>query len=170
MRKSESLEYTLSKRLVIVLFLFYALILIGGCIVSISVGVSLTKEVERHLLLRKTFFVSLAVSTMLCAVQYTKRLYKACITDRIDTHPDTFKRIGNMAYFISRPFFACSFSILCVFVLLSGMYIVTGSLDYILNEKFLYLCVVISAIIGFSVGKVMDKFELMSADRIDSLK
>lgn len=170
MKKSDNLEFALSKRMVIALLIFYALILVVGCIIAANVGISITREIEKPLLLRKTFCVSLAFSTMLCAVQYTKRLYKACITDRINTSSDVFVQIGNVAYFISRPFFACAFSIFCVYVLLSGMYIVTGSLDYILNEKFLYLCVVISAIIGFSVGKVMDKFESICSEKIDSFK
>lgn len=170
MKKQEELEYSLSKSLVIIIFIYYMLILIVGCVITIYIGCSLAEKITRTLLLRKTFFISLSVSGMLCSVQYIKRLYKACITERIDTQSKTFKRIGNMVYFISRPFFACVFSVVAIFCLLSGMFIVAGSLDYILNIKFLYLCVIISAIIGFSVGKVLDKFERISIDRIDNLK
>lgn len=170
MKKHEELEYSLTKNLLIFLFVYYLLILICGCANAIYIGYSLTEEIPQNLLLRKIFIISLSVSGMLCSVQYIKRLYKACITERINTQPNTFKRIGNLVYFISRPFFACVFSVIAVFCLLSGMFIVAGSLDYILNKKFLYLCVIISAIIGFSVGKVLDKFEGISIERIDNLK
>lgn len=170
MKKSEELEYFLTKKSLIFLFVYFMLILIGGCASTIYIGYSLTEEATQSLLLCKTFSISLSVSGMLCSVQYIKRLYKACITERINPHPNTFKRIGNLMYFISRPFFACAFSVLAIFCLLSGMFIVAGSLDYILNKKFLYLCVIISAIIGFSIGKILDKFERISSDRIDNLK
>ena len=173
MQKHEKLEYTLSKKMVISLFVYYLLILVCGCIISIHIGYSLTTPIDQSLLLRKTFIISLSVSGMLCSVQYIKRLYKACITERMDSQPNAYKKIGNAMYFISRPFFAFVFSVIAVFFMLSGMFIVTGSLDYILNilnEKFLYLCVISSAIIGFSVGKVLDKFESISAERIENLK
>lgn len=170
MEKHEELEYTLSKKLLISLFIYYMLILIGGCFCTIHIGYSLAEQVSQPLLLRKTFYISLSVSSMLCSVRYIKRLYKACITERIDTQANTLKRIGNFVYFVSRPFFACVFSVVAIFCVLSGMFIVAGSLDYILNEKFLYLCVIISAIVGFSVGKVLDKFEEISIERIKSLK
>ena len=170
MKKHEGLEYFLSKNLLIFLFTYYMLILIGGCASTIYIGCSLTEQITQALLLLKTFIISLSVSGMLCSIQYIKRLYKACITGRINTQPDTFKRIGILAYFISRPFFACVFSVIAIFCLLSGMFIITGSLDYILNKKFLYLCVIISAIIGFSIGKVFDKFEGICMERIENLK
>lgn len=170
MEKQEELKYSLSKSLVIIAFIYYMLILIAGCVITICIGCSLAEQITQTLLLRKTFSISLSVSGMLCSVQYIKRLYKACITERIDTQANTFKRIGNMVYFISRPFFACVFSVVAIFCLLSGMFIVAGSMDYVLNKKFLYLCVITSAIIGFSVGKVLDKFERISIDRIDNLK
>lgn len=170
MQKHEKLEYTLSKKMIITLFIYYLIILVGGCILSIYIGCSLTTAIDQSLLLRKTFIISLSVSGMLCSVQYIKRLYKACITERINQQSNTYKNIGNAMYFFSRPLFAFAFSVLAVFGMLSGMFVVTGSLDYILNEKFLYVSVVSSAIIGFSVGKILDKFGAISVNRIDSLK
>lgn len=170
MKKHDELVYSLSRNLVKILFGYYMLILIVGCICTIQIGYSLTDQITQRPLLCKTFTISLSTSGMLCSVRYIKRLYKACITGRINTEADPFKRTGNIMYFVSRPLFACVFSVIAIFCLLSGMFIVVGSLDYILNKKFLYLCVITSAIIGFSVGKVLDKFEEISTERIDSLK
>ena len=50
--------------------------------------------------------------------------------------------------------------------LLSGMLVIIGNLDYIINEKFLYLCVILSSYIGYSIGHVLDKFEISSQEKI----
>ena len=99
-----------------------------------------------------------------------KRLYKACITDRIIECYSTFGQLGNIVYFVLRPFYSFVFVITMIFALLSGMFVITGNLDYIINEKFLYLCVILSSFIGYSVGHVLDKFELYSKEKIENLK
>ena len=169
MRKSDRLIYYLSKKTVIVLFIYYFFLLIGGGIVTIYIAVALMKSVSQIQILKMSFVASLAVSGMLCSVQYIKRLYKACLTDRIISCNDAIKCIGNVAYFVFRPFFAFAFSVVMVFALLSGLFVVAGNLDYILNEKFVYLCVVVSGFLGFSVGSVLDKFEKASEEKVSSI-
>jgi len=53
--------------------------------------------------------------------------------------------------------------------MLAGLVFVTTSIYYIVNEKFLYLCAVISSFIGFSVGKVLDGFESLNSKKINKL-
>lgn len=170
MKEHKELEYYLSNGLLIFLLIYYMLILVGGCANSIWIACSLMEKATKALLLQKIFVISISVSGMFCGIQYIKRLYKACISKRINMQPNKLKRIGNFVYFFSRPFFACAFSEIAIFCLLSGLFIVSGSLDYVLNEKFLYLCVIISSVIGFSIGKVLDKFEGMSIEHINNLK
>ena len=50
------------------------------------------------------------------------------------------------------------------------MFIVTGSLNYVLNEKFIYMCMIASSCIGYSIGKMIDKFENVSEKQIEELK
>lgn len=169
MRKSDSLVFTLSKRMIIFLFVYYFIILVVGEILSIWIVYNLNIKSESINLMKDTFIVSLSVTGMLCSIQYIKRLYKACITSRIDFESIECKRIGNMAYFLFRPFFAFGFDIIMIFALLSGLFFVTGNLDYLLNEKFLYLCVIISSFIGFSIGKVLDKYETVSDKKIENM-
>ena len=122
-------------------------------------------------ILKKSFYISIAVSGMFSSIQYIIKLYKACIGDRINlVKEEGLKRLGNSAYFIFRPPFAIAFSIVMVFGMLSGMYAVTGSLDYILNEKFIYLCVIMSGFIGFSIGKVINKFSNVSSEKIKNIQ
>lgn len=171
MSKKDNLIYNLSKNMVIFLFIYYFMILILGGIVSIEVARTLTEKVISIQILEKSFIASISVSGMLCSIQYIKRLYKACITERINiVENDIMKRIGNMSYFIFRPIFAFVFSIIMVFAMLSGMFVVTGNLDYMLNEKFVYLCVILSSFLGYSIGKLIDKFDNISEEKINSLR
>ncbi len=169
MKKSDNLIYNLSKKMLIFLFIYYFTILICGGIIAISIACNLVQELNQEQIIKMAFIVSIAVSGMLCSIQYIKRLYKACLTDRIETHDDIVKYIGNITYFVFRPFFALAFSIVMVFMLLSGMFIVTGNLDYILNIKFIYLCVVLSGFLGFSVGNLLDRFEKISKEKISNI-
>lgn len=169
MRKSDNLIYSMSKKMLIFLLIYYFIILISGGIFAIIIACDLMKEVDQEQIMKLAFIVSIAVSGMLCSVQYIKRLYKACLTDRIELSNDAVKCIGNVTYFLFRPFFAFAFSIVMVFMLLSGMFVVTGNLDYILNKKFVYLCVVISSFLGYSVGNLLDKFEKISKEKVSTL-
>lgn len=157
--------------MVIFLFIYYFILLVlGGC-VSIGIAITLTTKMPKFQILKDSFYVSISVSGMLCSIQYIKRLYKACITGRIDiTNGDIVKQIGNMAYFIFRPFFAFVFSIIMVFAMLSGMFVATGNLDYILNEKFVYLCAIFASFIGYSIGKLIDRFGNISVEKINNLR
>lgn len=169
MKKSDNLIYSLSKKMLIFLFIYYLMILVCGGVFAIRIACNLMQEMNQEQIMKMAFIVSIAVSGMLCSIQYIKRLYKACLTNRIEIKDDLMKCIGNITYFIFRPFFAFAFSIVMVFMLLSGMFIVTGNLDYILNKKFVYLCVVLSSFLGYSVGNLLDKFEKISEDKISTI-
>lgn len=169
MSRNDTIVYCLSKKMLIFLFIYYLAILICGGAFAIDIACDLMRESNQEQIMKMAFIVSIAISGMLCSIQYIRRLYKACLADRIEIKDDMIKCIGNVTYFIFRPFFASVFSIVMVFMLLSGMFVVTGNLDYILNEKFVYLCVVISSFLGYSVGNVLDKFDKVSKEKISNL-
>jgi len=170
MKKSDGLTYYLSNKMVVFLFIYYFILIFLGGIVSIYIADSLAEFTNQEELLIKTLGGSIAVSGMFCSIQYIKRLYKACLTDRIEENADKIKIIGNLAYFILRPIFAFAFSIIMVYALLSGMFVVTGSLDYILNNKFVYLSILFSSFLGYSIGRLMDVFETLSEEKVSNLK
>ena len=169
MNKKDDLIYTLSKKMVVVIYIYYLIIIIAGIIISIKIMESVTTETPKLELIKNTFIVSLSVSGMLSSVRYVKSLYKACIMERIEASNNTLKCMGNFAYFIFRPIFSFVFSIIMIFAMLSGLFFISGNLDYILNEKFLYMCVVMSSIIGFSIGKLLDKFENLCSEKINNI-
>ena len=70
MKKSDSLIYTLSKRMILSLFIYYFIILVLGGFLAIDVAVALMDELSQKQILIKTFLASLAVSGMFCSMQY----------------------------------------------------------------------------------------------------
>ncbi len=166
MKKSDSLLFELTKSQIITIFVYYFVIMLVGIALSIYVLCNLEGEITQNQLMIKIIVASLSVSAMLSSLQYIKRLYKACITNRIAESPTFMGSLGNTVYFLLRPFYAFVFVIIMIFAVLSGMFTITGNLDYIINDKFLYLCVVLSSYIGYSVGNVLDKFEKASNEKI----
>lgn len=164
--KSDELIYNLSEFMIIFLFIYYFVIMVVGGILAINIGFNTINKLDSDKVLKYSFIVSISVSGMLCSIQYSKRLYKACITERIELSEGNIKNMGNFMYFLFRPFFAFVFSIILVYALLSGMFIVTGNLSYILNEKFIYLCAILSSLLGYSIGNILDKFGKISKDKI----
>lgn len=171
MNRQNDTIYYMSRGMVIFLFIYYFMLLLAGGVVSVVIAKELATEMETRELLVKTFYASIAVSGMLCSIQYIRRIYKACFSGRIQCDStELVKKIGTFAYFFFRPFFAFAFSIIMVFAMLSGMFVVTGNLDYILNDKFAYMCIILSSFLGYSIGKFMDRFGDISVEKICSVK
>lgn len=168
-KKHEKLRYTLSKKCVYIVSIYYIVLILIGIVASVLIMANMQKVVADNILLY-TNYASISVACMLCSVQYLKRIYKACIEERFDsTKSDSWqKNTGNLLYFFLRPIFASVFVIIAETALLSGVIIVTAT-DFILNERFLYLCVLMSAVIGFTTGRVLDAFENYSSKKIDDV-
>lgn len=165
-RKSDSLVYTLTRGWVIFLLIYYFSILLLGIIFSIYIILNLNNISDKNILL-KTIIASLSVSGMFCSIQYLKRIYKACLEERIvSENHKAIVLFGNILYFLLRPVFTFVFVIIAIFAMLSGFVIISNSIDYLLNIRFLYLSVIVSSFIGYSIGKVLDKFELLSESKI----
>lgn len=168
-RKSDSLVYTLTQGWAILLVIYYFVILLSGIVLSIYIMLNINNISSESILL-STIIASLSVSAMLCSVQYLKRIYKASLEERIVS--SNYKQIvlfGNILYFILRPLFTFVFVIVVIFAMLSGFVIISNSSDYLLNIRFLYLSVIVSSFIGYSIGKVLDKFEFLSESKISEI-
>lgn len=169
MKKNEDMKYDLTKGNVIFLVGYYSIYIICGIIISIMELYCEKNILDMKRLITHVVFSSFGVSGMLCSVQYIRRLYKACITERIKSEISTIGQVGTMVYFIFRPIFTFCFLIVIIVGIVSGMYVVTGSLDYVMNEKMIYVCMIMSAYIGYSIGSFIDKFESVSEKQIESL-
>ena len=169
-KNEESSNYVLSKKWLYIIMIYYSIILITGMIATVYVMVYSHGFTADNILFY-TNVASLSVAGMLCSVQYLKRLYKACLDERIIflQEDDEIKQLGHLLFFILRPIYAMAFAIVAKFALLAGVVIVT-SVDHVtINERFLYLSIVMSSIIGFSIGSVLDGFDALSSRHINNI-
>lgn len=172
-QKRKKLRYTLTRNWLITIIIYYVLLLMSGTILAIIFLSNLYQFLEWNLLLT-TFLCSIGITVAFCSIQYLQLIYKACIDKRIDfiinnknSRTNYNEQIlGNVLYFILRPIFAIVFVLIAVFGLLGGFVLITSSMDYIINDRFFYLSVVISCIIGFSIGNLLDKFDIFSRNKI----
>lgn len=165
--KSENIRYTLSKKSYITLILYFIIILILGLSGCIIIFAHMESLLQNNLLLW-TVICSLCSTCSFSAIHYIKVLYKAAITERIDISNDnSLLKIGNIVYFTTRPIFAIAFSVILVIGLMGGIVILTPSIEFIINERFLYLSVILSSIIGFATGNVLDSYSFFSKERVE---
>lgn len=157
--KKEPKVYILTNTNIIILFIYYALIIVCGAIYFLTTMDYLWMMEEENEILRESFLYSIVFSGAFCSMRYIIKLYRACVHGCISTEGSSAENIGCMAYFIFRPVFAVILSVLMVFMMLSGMFAITGNLDYIVNQKFAFLCIVVSGVMGYSIGRALDHLE-----------
>ena len=165
-QEEKNIIYTLTQKWINILYVYFSLIIISCLITTIILLSTFSNSSEDKNIIKYTLLLSLSTSGMLSGVNYFRKLYKACIKNMIDKEVDITRLKGNIAYFILRLLFSMVFSIVAIIGMLEGIFFVTGNLDYILNEKFMYLSMFISCMIGFSTGDFMDKFKIFSKDKI----
>jgi hypothetical protein len=78
---------------------------------------------------------------------------------------NSLKQFGYILYFSLRPIYAIVFALVVDIAMLAGVIVVTVD-DFEVNNRFMYLCIVVSSIIGFSIGRVLDVFELIGKSKI----
>ena len=161
-KEKMALQYTMTRGWLYGIAAYYILIILVSIPAIIRIVTNFDGIAHNKIFLYASI-ISIASSAMLSSVSYLRKIYKACLERRIvaSKNGERIEQFGNLLYFFLRPLFAVVFSITAIIALLSGVFIVT-TVDIVLNERFLYLCAVISSIIGFSTGRVLDAFERIS--------
>jgi hypothetical protein len=169
-KKSDSLKYELSKKCIYFLVSYYFSLVILG-IICLLIIIAKLGTIKHEQMLLLTIIASISSAGMTCSMQYIRKLYRACITKRIIS-PDQENNtslFGNLLYFLSRPFFSFIFTIITFFAVLSGFIIVIYPVEFVINDRFLYVLVIISSFIGFSTGRIIDLFEELSEKKVNSI-
>ncbi|MDL2236416.1 hypothetical protein LJC56_01075 [Christensenellaceae bacterium OttesenSCG-928-K19] len=168
MDTEKKLKYLLTEKSIKSIFRYLIVLLLIGICGSIYVFIKIN-EIQQNDILLYTIIVSISVCLMFCSIKYIRKLYLACIESRIERPEDDMihRSMGVAIYFYLRPAFAVVFVIIAIFAMLAGLLIVTSSLDYVLNNKFLYLSVIVSSFIGYSIGSVMDRFGDYSQKQVE---
>ncbi|UZW13174.1 hypothetical protein OSC52_15155 [Clostridium pasteurianum] len=172
---------------IIVLFIYFFIILILGLSITVfSLFISLNTEFSYiPQILSNNFNISKGLNIYSLAligsigssllgnsIYYIRKLYKFSIGKKfileITTLNDKVENFGTLVYFISRPFFSISFSLLILIGIKSGMFILTGKSDS-LNSNIVDVMMFINYFTGFSTGKFLKSLESKSDKIIDSL-
>lgn len=158
--------YHITKGWTIGLFIYYSLMIIVGMCLILYILIGIIGSSHSIDLKMYTFIVSLLSSMIFAGVCYSRKLYKALIDKRIIIEGSWEEKTGNIMYFILRPLYAVVFAFLFVVCILGGAFFVSGGLDCIINEKMVYLTTIMSSVIGYSIGRVLDLFEKYGKDKI----
>lgn len=159
------IKYTLCYKSIVFIFVYYTILLILGLLISSYIIVN-THYANKEDVILNMVVISLSVSAMFSAIKYTKIMYIACIRNQIESKQCKIKKTGNLVYFLLRPIFGMSFALITSVLILGGFIGLTGNLDCIINEKFVYLTAASSCLIGSSVGDVLDKLVEISKSKI----
>jgi len=160
----------LSITTIIVLFVYYVALCVTGAAFAIRFvrpGVNESSGVE---LLSRALFASAGMAILGNSIYYIRKLYKACIQERIDaTGGTSLARIGAAVYYFSRPLFSLGFAILIVVGTMSGDLLVSGRKD-ITSESFIHVCMFLSFFAGFAAGNFIKYLEFKSDSVIEKLR
>lgn len=169
MDKKDNLQYTLRLWMLICIIIVYIMsMMVGACLlIYILCFYNFDVQIMLH-----TVIASLSSALCMCGMQYTKRIYKACIYKRIHivTETNRIDCIGNFVYFLARPLFAVAFVMIFIFGIKAGIIVIMDTTGFVENDRFLYVCTIVSAMIGFSVGKVLDVFQDISWKGIEKMR
>lgn len=161
--------FKLRKSRIYLLFTYYILLLVGG-IVFIAFFINDNISTIESIVLKNIFFVAVIFSIIGSSAFYIRKLYKACINSDMtlpNGDTDSIKEIGVMFYFILRPLFAIVFCLLTLFIIKSGISILSeGELN---NNRFFYFASIISFMIGYSCGDYIDQIEKIGKRVIEKI-
>ncbi len=162
MHDNKKVVYNLPSKWLAFIIVYLIILFAAGIFFTIFIIINLqylsTKNVMTYTLIN-----SLALCLLFCSMKYIRKLYKAGIENRIDTRSTSIiKSLGNILYFVFRPLFSCAFTIMGLLTMLSGILVITVSINYIVNERFLYVASIMSGCIGYSIGTVLDKYQILS--------
>lgn len=168
---NKPLDYHIPQGWVIFIFVYYFALILGGAIfVLYFLLYGMQGELSQESVREYTFYVSMLSSAMLTGVRYSQKLYKACIDGRVSFESNNKSVIiGNVVYFLLRPLYSVAFSVLFVICLLGGIKFLGGGMDCVINERMVYLAAIASGFIGYSIGSVLDIFEIVSKDHVGKM-
>lgn len=169
MGNKDNLQYSLRLwMLVTIITAYIGTMIIGG---GVLIYILCCYDFKSHILMH-TVLASISGALCTCGMQYVKRIYKACIYKRVEIIADKneIECIGNFIYFMARPLFAIAFVIIFIFAIKAGIIVIMDTGKWVENDKFLYVCTVVSCVIGFSVGRVLDMFQEISIKGIEKVK
>lgn len=136
---------------------------------SLTIAVLLSEFNPSELIIK---LHSIAVSILGSCVYYTRKIYKCEIREEF-IEPDVNspfcqQESGAILYYILRPIIASTFGFLLFIASYAQLSFVSGGNSIDLHN-FSSFIIISSFVIGYSIGDMLDKFEIFSKNRVNNL-
>lgn len=154
----ETRDLFISKAILVVLFTYYVGLFVGSLGVFFFL-VALNYHLSLDLFPILVF--SLLSSLLGTSLYYLRKLYKDCLTpNKILTDSGSFQqKLATAIYFFSRPLFSSGLTILLIISIKAGVDFITIPESALDPHRFIYFCIFVSFVSGFTVGKGISKIE-----------
>lgn len=149
---------------------FFMLLLLLGLYYTIHISILSYEEANYSNAIKGICFTSLLGTSIF----YSRKLYKMSIGSRFSiVSKEEFKEsrleaLGSIIYFVVRPIYSVSFSIVIFLGIFSGAITISNSSD-IITSTFINFMMFISFFVGFSSGKILERLQDKSQQIIDSI-
>ena len=139
--KNSNKGYILSHSCIIILFIFYAVLILSGLSLAVLAVLNEYTWIKNYTTLIKTIIGSFGIALVGSCIFYSRKLYKHSISPDITfplTAEDKLRQTGIFMYFFLRPLFAICFSFLIILSFKVGIGVIAVK-DQTLNTGFIYL-------------------------------
>lgn len=159
----------ITNKWVVFIFLYYFVLFSLG--LYFTVNILINRYLSDEGIFVQALAGSMSMALTASSICYIRKLYKLCFTYSSDENSADqlfLKRLGTMVYFIVRPFFGVAFSLMVVATLKSA-FLVSATADTVLEEGFIYICLVTSFYVGFLSGEFINKLEQNGQEKFNSI-
>ena len=151
-------ELSIKKNHIIGLFIYFSILLIVGCLITIIVFVYSSSS--QYDVTQNSIFGAIGSALIGSTIFYIRKLYKGLLSESIKCQENNdIKNIGVLVYFIFRPIFSICFSL---FILI-GMRLSVSFIQITeqnLNVNYVFLGMMLSFIAGFGAGDIITLLEI----------
>lgn len=150
------------------LLAYYIILLIVGLVLNfVMIKMNVTSIKVSSNMLYYLFMGGLGFEIVGNSIYYLRRLYISCINSKITISSDVAKekKIGYMVYLFTRPLFSLAFfyvGLVLFYIIINSMLTPNGSY----NITIIYWFALVSLVIGFSTGHILDKLLKKTANML----
>lgn len=146
-------HFYLSKGNITGLFIYLTFLLLG------SFSLLLLGLVNNTFNENNVFLYSPVAGVLGSSIYYIRKVYRDLFQSVIiENSNDHLKKIATVIYYYTRPLFAAAAALIIVLAIKTGFIFISSNAE--LDEKnFNYLCIIVSFLAGYQIGKILIKFE-----------
>lgn len=173
MKSTSWSELKLTKRNILLINIYYYILFIATLAVTIWVLINAWvggNAIEQGKVMMYSIYGCISTSILGCSCYYTRKLYKLKLAGKLyypqENKGEELKVLGALSYFLSRPLYASTFSIIAIIGIKCGL--MNFSLNQVeISSSFIEVTMFICFFIGFGTGKFLNLVESKTEDIID---